>query len=1103
MRATLMAVVLSLAFYSITTAQTRKPINIGQSLEGQLRETLVRNNIAYETWSLFGKADQLVTIQMDSTDLDAVVKLIDPQGRLLAIDDNSAIGYNARIVYKLPGEGIYQIEASTVWQKRYGSYKLTIFNGENPVKTGPEKLAEDLRYYDACLLNNKNMVWASELQSGRLITLLALKREKEAIEAATLSVSLAEQSGDRYALARAYSAIASGFIKDEAYKEAIPYFEKVLAIQQEINDQDDLADTLTVLADTYQSLDDNEQARNYYQKALTIRHDLQDRRGEGFALFGLAQSYRLGKQPEAAIPYYEKSLQSSRIAGNRSGEGYALFGLADCYRTLEQADKAIFNYTTALQASQDTKDTVLETTVLAGLADYYRILGDYKAAVPYYEQALTIRRQLRDRRGEAYTLNALAICKRNLSLAGQAFNHYQQMLAICRENKDQRGELLALTGMALSQRNQNQYTAAVTAYEQALVLARSLKDRRSEYNLLLGLAGSYINSGQSQRALPYLEQAKVMNSESPERGNLVLLTELLAASANGVGQYDKALSYLEEVMVLEQAAKDRVAEAKTWVLLATTAQKANNASKAVAAYKSAINIFDELEDNPSKSFCLYSLAQFYGQLKQFSDSQLNFEMALDFAQKRKPAPKSKSVTTPPASTFTIEPLEIYQGYVEMLMAQQQFSTALTLAERTRIYRFQTIVEHYLSQQAANQEASQNPNQTNQATTQALIQARQDLKAVTANEITQVAQQLNSTILNYMVTKEGLAIWLIKADGTMVANYQQIDVTKLNRIIAQKRLELESQSMRVTKLRTLLTENSKLGVNPVSAEDLTFLNTTLLPEPILAALPSNANERLIIVAPDRLSTIPFYELRDEQQHLLVDRFIISHAPSASALVYAAHLPAPMGGERMGNLAMGIPTETNFGESTLPVLIDAKDELKAAASSLKVTPITGATFTNTAISGQMANKHIVHLVSYAFLLDRSVAKSFINTSRELNERGRVAHNGLVNSVDFSQALTNTDLLILSLTQTDFSPNENEGLTLFTTLLTLSRCSQSLFSLWILDSKPNTTLIKSFSEQFKKGGDVAGSLQKAIVKVRSKYKTPTVWSAYVVYGIPPKAN
>ncbi len=106
-------------------------INFGQTVRRTLDGSCVYSNNEnrfVDVYRFNGSAGQQVTITHSSTAFDAYLYLYMP-GTLLAEDDDSAGGTNARIVYTLPSSGTYFIDATAFSDNATGDYSLSLSGG--------------------------------------------------------------------------------------------------------------------------------------------------------------------------------------------------------------------------------------------------------------------------------------------------------------------------------------------------------------------------------------------------------------------------------------------------------------------------------------------------------------------------------------------------------------------------------------------------------------------------------------------------------------------------------------------------------------------------------------------------------------------------------------------------------------------------------------------------------------------------------------------------------------------------------------------------------------------------------------------------------------
>jgi len=140
MRAMLAAAVLGVALNgcaarpgSTFPATYTLPGTVGQVMKGQavsgqlsLTDSRLSDNSVYQAWTYIGTKGERIQVDVTSSSFDAYAILEDATGKVLARDDDSGGGTNARIIFVVPAAGAYRIIANTYRQGSYGPYTLSV-----------------------------------------------------------------------------------------------------------------------------------------------------------------------------------------------------------------------------------------------------------------------------------------------------------------------------------------------------------------------------------------------------------------------------------------------------------------------------------------------------------------------------------------------------------------------------------------------------------------------------------------------------------------------------------------------------------------------------------------------------------------------------------------------------------------------------------------------------------------------------------------------------------------------------------------------------------------------------------------------------------------
>jgi len=111
---------------TIGAAKPVKTYEVGKGLK--IEGKLERNNasIIYQVKMTEGKTYVIDMLSPDQKALDPFLRLLDPTGKVLAMDDDGGEGLNARITIRAPATGTYQIVATSFGAMGVGDFTLEV-----------------------------------------------------------------------------------------------------------------------------------------------------------------------------------------------------------------------------------------------------------------------------------------------------------------------------------------------------------------------------------------------------------------------------------------------------------------------------------------------------------------------------------------------------------------------------------------------------------------------------------------------------------------------------------------------------------------------------------------------------------------------------------------------------------------------------------------------------------------------------------------------------------------------------------------------------------------------------------------------------------------
>lgn len=241
-------------------------------------------------------------------------------------------------------------------------------------------------------------------------------------------------------------------------------------------------------------------------------------------------------------------------------------------------------------------DRRLECLHLSNLGTVYVQLGQPRRAIEYFEQTLTIARELGELSIEGVAFGNLGNAYSNLGDMSSALAYYNQDLAVCRQTKDRRGEGRAWLNLGSIYSHRNDFHSAVACYQEALTAAREACDRLNEGNALGNIGITYRHLGELELAIEYYEHALQISRELGDlRGEGTASGNLGVAYAD-LGEYFTALNYYDQQLKVSITSHDHRGQAAALYNSSLALYKLGLKEQAIAQAKTAMVIFEQIED---------------------------------------------------------------------------------------------------------------------------------------------------------------------------------------------------------------------------------------------------------------------------------------------------------------------------------------------------------------------------------------------------------------------------------------------------------------------------------------------------------------------------
>jgi CHAT domain-containing protein/tetratricopeptide (TPR) repeat protein len=499
----------------------------------------------------------------------------------------------------------------------------------------------------------------------------SLAAAQPAVYAPDLARTLTNKGNALYRLRRYEAALA-------AYEEAEGLYRRLAQAQPEVYEPD-VAATLNNLGAALQGLHRYEAALAAHEEAEGLYRSLAAAQPAVYApdlartLTNKGNALRELRRYEAALAAYEEAegidrrlaaaqpeVYTSNLARTLTNKGTALYRLRRYEATLAAYEEALGLYRRLAHAQPEVYEPDVAMT-LNNLGNALQELRRYEAAVAAYEEALGLYRRLAHAQPEVYepdvamTLNNLGAALQELRRLEDAVAAYEEALGLYRRLAHAQPEVyepdvaMTLNNLGNALQGLHRYEAAVAAYEEAEGIDRRLAAAQPEV-YTSNLAGTLANKGNALRELRRYEAALAAYEEAEG------LYRSLAAAQPAVYAPDLARTLTNKGNALYQLRR---------------------LEEAVAAYEEALEIYNRHDVPHEKVRTLANLGRLYIGERRYEDALPYLREAADLVERL----RAEGLSPQRRRQIMDEHLPIYENLLIGLMKLELYDEALAVAER--------------------------------------------------------------------------------------------------------------------------------------------------------------------------------------------------------------------------------------------------------------------------------------------------------------------------------------------------------------------------------------------------------------------------------------
>ena len=805
-----------------------------------------------------------------------------------------------------------------------------------------------------------------------------------------------------------------------------------------------------------------DQARHYFNRALHIAQIINTEDGQRLQVDILNILGQSHNQPYAwnlaqSIEICQLSLGIAREINYLHGKAIALTLIGKAYYWYDGDNRdfprAIECFEAAISIFQETQNLGGLLDILYLLQDAYRYISKYAQAIETNNKRLKIAKQLiltaeqlllteKKQTGEQWVLigkeqeaSALFCLGSNYQCLGEypdARKYYEQCLTKAREMNGQQAQWLqirSLTSLGEIDRINANLDDAINKYQESLTIAQNIGEEQGQANALQALAEIY-----------YYE------------GNL-----------------DQAWSYNELSLEIKRRLQDQIGTGNSIGFQGSISLARGNYDAALNYFNQSLSIMNEVGNGSGIANTLTDIGLTYYYLRSIPEAEQCLSQAIELWESIR---ESLGNRDPWKVSIFEQQARTYQLQQAILLAQNQITEALEVAERGRARAFVELLASRLSESRT---------------------AELTIPSPTLEQIQQIAQEQDSTLVEYSIIGSALLfIWVIKPTGEVA--FRSVDLKPLwqtnNTLENLVRLTRNAIGVRSRDLE--FDPNRDLEIDePQSLEkfsqSLQQLHQFLI-QPIADLLPTEANAKVIFIPQGSLFLVPFSALKDDSNRYLIEKHTILTAPSIQVLDLTRQQQANVQKAALQEvLVLGNPTMPN-GLNSLP---GAEREAEEIARLFQTQAITGSNGTKAEIVQQMSQARIIHLATHGLLDNDRGLGSAIALAPSDND------NGLLTAEEILDLNLNAELVVLSACDTGRGRLTGDGVIGLSRSFISAGVPSVIVSLWAIPDSQTAGLMTKFYQRLQQNSDKAQALRQAMVMTMTQYSHPREWAAFTLIG------
>lgn len=879
-----------------------------------------------------------------------------------------------------------------------------------------------------------------------------------------------------------------------------------------------------------------------YQKALACYIKTNNTQGMGLCYIKLGQVNCLLGFYDNSLDCYNNAIDLLKLLPEQNFSGEALIGRGEIYLLLKNYDESLKSYMEAMAVYEKSGNKTGKAAVLEHMGDVYNEADSCERALKYYNDSLNYFIEVNDIQRIAVVLTKIG---ENYFISGKddtGLERLQEGLDIARNDQSISYDVLMRTSGIC--RKFGKYDRAIAGYKEARKLAREAGDKNNEIKAVLGMARTNLLKGSDELALSGFEDVKKLSEEGGDKG---VRTEAIFNMAEIYYKYnrsDQSIQLYNESMQFYETVGDKWGLIQTCQKLGDIYEKQGHMDLAGQNYIESIKQLEELRgeiklEEFKESFSEKAMPMYRKVINFFLKSGNGHE-AFNYLEMARSRALLDALTGGKAN--------IKQGANPLLLEKdKKLQAELNYIQKTLVKEksFKVLDNECINELEIKWEKL---SQELKSVKQELILSSPSYafltgikKPLTVEEIQNKVLREKQFILEYLINKDNLIIWVISKD-----KFSFVEVP-----VSEKELTKKIDDFRKPFKALRDNPGGLFEIMPgLSSQNLNDLYNILF-KPVSENIPENSE--LIIVPDGSLYSLPFETLVVERKEscdknevlfsdfsdnkYLIQNYNISYSPSASALdpgllyqkkknpgLYigfgnpdfgtgaasktTGNSQIQAGSQNNGDISSSILLFQGGMDDYLPPLPDTEPQVKNIEQLFKKQGKTEiylrANATEEKFRSKCSNYKYILLATHGLMDENDPMQSrlvFTLTSKSSDD-------GFLRASEILNMNINAELVVLSACETGLGQiKTGEGVIGLTRAFMYAGTPSIVVSLWNVESKSTAGLIERFYKKLLSGMNKAEALRQAKLEIMKEvssvggqkvsYSHPFFWAPFVLVG------